>query len=367
MRRLHPQISWRTDAAGTALDARVLGLLAGVRKHGTLRHAAAESGISYRAAWGLVNDAARLVGEPLVLMQRGTGAALSANAEALLEYTAKALAGIEPFALTGATRSSHAAHTRPGLRIVASHDLLLADWCDRWARTAGVVTSVEFRGSLESLEALRAGRADLAGFHLALPLDRTNSATVHRLLPQRSVTLIRFAAREQGLIVARGNPLRLRGLADVARRRIRFVNRQAGSGTRMLIDQLLREQGIAPDDVRGYSAEEHTHSAVAALVASGEADASFGLKAAAQRHGLGFVPIRRERYWLAAPIRRANGELVRTLCEGLRDAPFARMARRWAGYTITGAGNTAPAAAAFEPDAPLDDARSTTLRRARSR
>lgn len=350
-RRLYPQLGWRVGAPeGESLDARVLLLLAGVRRHGTLRAAALEAALSYRAAWGLLGEAARVLGEPLVLAQRGTGATLTAEATALLDHTAAELAKIKPIDLgsqSAAARRPTA--SAPGLRVVASHDLLLAHWCERRAHPAGVVASLAFRGSLESLAALAADGADVAGFHLALPLDPINSAALHRLLPPNRVTLIRFATREQGLIVARGNPLRLRGIEDIARRRIRFVNRQAGSGTRMLIDQLLREHAIAPEAIRGYGAEEHTHSAVAALVAAGDADAAFGLRAAAAHHGLGFVPIRAERYWLATRTQRADSAAVRGLCASLHDPAFTRQARRLAGYAATGAGERTPVGAAFEP------------------
>lgn len=348
--RLYPQLGWRIgDRDGEVLDARVPVLLAGVRAHGTLRAAALQAGISYRAAWGLLHHASQLLGMPLVVMQRGLGATLTAAAETLLTDTASALATVKPLQFAPAHRTAgRSGKTVQGLRVVASHDLLLAEWCERWGKPGGVIATLAFRGSLESLSALAAGRADVAGFHLALPLDPADSVTLHRLLPARRVKLIRFVAREQGLIVARGNPLRLSGIADIARRRLRFVNRQAGSGTRMLIDQLLHEHGIAPGAIRGYAAEEHTHSAVAALVASGEADAGFGLKAAAVHQDLGFVPIRRERYWLAVRSANVDANRIADLCAALRAPSFARLARRLSGYVTTGAGESCLVSAAFD-------------------
>ena len=105
--------------------------------------------------------------------------------------------------------------------------------------------------------------------------------------------------RQQGLIVARGNPLRLREFRDIALRGARLVNRQRGSGTRQLIDQLLAANGIAADKVDGYGHEEFTHDAVAATVAGGSADAGFGIRAAAARYDLDFVPLIDERYGFA--------------------------------------------------------------------
>jgi molybdate-binding protein len=105
--------------------------------------------------------------------------------------------------------------------------------------------------------------------------------------------------RRQGLIVARGNPYRLETLADASRRGLRMVNRQRGSGTRSLIDQLLAANGLKPESIAGYAHEEFTHEAIAATVAGGQADVGFGIEAAAARYDLDFVPLLWERYGFA--------------------------------------------------------------------
>jgi molybdate-binding protein len=158
--------------------------------------------------------------------------------------------------------------------------------------------TLEFHGSAESLDALRAARIDVAGFHVAVGASDGQDPLLARLHPTRDA-LLRFMTRTQGLILARGNPRRVRGVADLARRRITIVNRQPGSGTRLLFDRLLAQARVPVEAIAGYQNEEFTHAAVAATVAAGRADAAFGIQAAAVQFGLAFVPLATERYLFA--------------------------------------------------------------------
>ena len=347
--RLEPEISWRAvGRAAPPFDRRLAPLLAAIRAHATLRAAAQEVGLSYRAAWGLLSDTGRALGVPLVELQRGRGTRLSAAGEQLVAADARAVRRLRESALEidiGPQRAPRA--SARGLAVVASHDLLLAALCDHWARPEGIVGELVFKGSLESLGALARGEADIAGFHAGTPPGSDVMAPLRRLLDPRRDVLVRFAERDQGLMVRRGNPKRLRSLGDVAAKDARFVNRQRGSGTRLLIDQLLGDASIAPRAIRGYETEEFTHLAVAATVAAGRADAAFGLKAAAHRFGLDFIPVRREIYWLAFRSRRLGSEAVQALCRGLAGEPLRLAARGLAGYSIRGAGSVTPVGAAL--------------------
>jgi molybdate-binding protein len=209
----------------------------------------------------------------------------------------------------------------------------------------GLVGEVAFKGSLEALGALARGEAQVAGFHLAERLEA--GGALRRLLDPRRDTLLRFAEREQGLIVAKGNPKGLRAFADVAAKHARFVNRQRGSGTRILIDHLVRLEQVDPSAIRGFGTEEFTHLAVAATVAAGRADAAFGLRAAAARFKLEFVPLRRETYWLALRSSRLATDWGRRLRDGLAGEALRRAVRGLRGYSIAGAGEVLPVAAAF--------------------
>ncbi len=348
--RLEPEVSWR--AAGRAappFDRRLVPLLAAIRELATLRAAAEAVGFSYRAAWGLLSDTGRALGVPVVELQRGRGTRLTVVGEQLVAADARAVDRLKTSALEIALGPRRAARAdrQCGLAVVASHDLLLAALCDHWARPQGLVGEVAFRGSLESLGALARGEADLAGFHAGTPPAGDAAVPLRRLLDPRRDVLIRFAERDQGLMVKRGNPRRLRSLADVAAKGALFVNRQRGSGTRLLIDRLLEDAGVAPASIRGYETEEFTHLAVAATVAAGRADSGLGLRAAAHRFGLDFVPLRRETYWLALRLRKLEGEAAAGFVRGLAGEPLRRAARGLAGYSIRGAGEVVPVGAAL--------------------
>jgi molybdate transport repressor ModE-like protein len=343
--RLVPEVRWRVASRQPApLDPRVPRLLGAIREHATLRAAAAELGMSYRSAWALVGETGRLLGMPVAELQRGRGTRLTPAGEQLVSADARATRRLQESGLEVELGQRPVAQPRlPS--IAASHDLLLAAFCDRWARPAGLVGEVAFRGSLEALGALARGEAQVAGFHLAERLEA--GGALRRLLDPRRDTLLRFAEREQGLIVAKGNPKGLRAFADVAAKHARFVNRQRGSGTRILIDHLVRLEQVDPSAIRGFGTEEFTHLAVAATVAAGRADAAFGLRAAAARFKLEFVPLRRETYWLALRSSRLATDWGRRLRDGLAGEALRRAVRGLRGYSIAGAGEVLPVAAAF--------------------
>ena len=339
--RLVPEIGWRRAGEGGArLDPRLLPLLREIGRRATLRAAAAQLGISYRAAWDLLLAQADVAGGALATLEQGRGARLTPLAERLIAADDAArdeLQRVEAsLAVVLAARERRA--PRRALRVAASHDLLLAEL----AADPRLALDVSFKGSLESLGAYARGEAELAGFHVQAAHGADPLAAYRGLLSRRRDQLIGFAVREQGLIVARGNPKHVRTAADLARRGVRFVNRQRGSGTRLLIDQLLREAGVDPASVRGYADEEFTHVAVAATIAAKRADAGIGVRAAATRFGLDFVPLEREHYWLAVPRRLARDARLARLLAALRGEQLRRVARKLTGYDTTGAGELHP-------------------------
>jgi putative molybdopterin biosynthesis protein len=189
-------------------------------------------------------------------------------------------------------------------------------------------------GSLGGLVALRDGLCHLAGSHLLDP--ETGEYTLPylpRVLGHANVTVVRLVHREQGLIVAAGNPLELTGIEDLRRPGLRYVNRQRGAGTRVLLDHELRRRGIAPGDIIGYQREEHTHLAVAAAVAAGRADAGLGILAAAQPFGLDFVPVAQEPYDLVATREAGDSALLAPLWALLVDEKFRASMEALGGYS----------------------------------
>ncbi len=227
--------------------------------------------------------------------------------------------------------------------VTGSHDpaldLLANEVHRRYAPATVASTNV---GSQGGLLALRRNDAHAAGCHLIDPDSGTyNVADVRRLLPDREVVLVTFAHRQQGLMVAPGNPRGVRELKDLVRDDVTFVNRQRGSGTRMLLDYELTRRGLKPEEIRGYERELYTHVAVAANVASGGVDAGLGVLAAARALDVEFIPLLRERYDLVIPREHYGSLVMDPLLKVIRDADFARQVEAMGGYDVTEMGRVA--------------------------
>ncbi len=221
---------------------------------------------------------------------------------------------------------------------IGSHDMVL-DLLTQFLMQRGRRLSSAHVGSLGGLIALRRGEAHLAGSHLLDPeTGDYNVPYVRRYLPGREMVLVTLVHREQGLMVRPGNPKGIRGLEDLARKDVRFVNRQRGSGTRILLDYHLARLGIDPKQVQGYEHEEYTHLAVAAAVASGRADCGLGIAAAAHALGLEFIPLFTERYELVVPEDLYQDPLLQPLWEVLEDPNFRDAVARLPGYHIEAMG-----------------------------
>lgn len=222
------------------------------------------------------------------------------------------------------------------LLAVGSDDLILDLLARRLAQQHPEIRfAARAVGSLSGLIALHERHAHLAGIHL-LDADsgEYNVPYVKHLLPEERVVLVNLAWREQGLLLAAGNPKGICGLRDLTRREVRMVNRQAGAGTRLLLRHLLRKARIDPTRIRGYECELATHNAVAAAIAGGTADAGPGVRAVAEAHGLEFLPLGEERYDLAIPRPVFESRQLRPLLELLHDTAFRREAAGFTGYDV---------------------------------
>lgn len=217
---------------------------------------------------------------------------------------------------------------------IGSHDLTL-DLLAQFLAERGSGLSSANVGSQGGLVALRRGEAHLAGSHLLDPeTGEYNVSYVRRYLPDIPVVLVTLAGREQGLIVRRGNPKGIRTLADLYRDDVRFVNRQRGAGTRVLLDYEISKLAFKTKGIRGYDFEEYTHLAVAAAVASGAADCGLGIAAAARALDLDFEPLFKERYDLVIPREHYESALLRPLLDLLHDARFRAEVARLPGYDV---------------------------------
>ena len=344
--RIVPTLSWQLDAdPPEAIDARLMPLLEAISASASLAAAVADRGISYRAAWGLLREYRRKLGVPLVSLEQGRGASLTAEGERLVaahstatRRLARTLPRLSAEIGPSPRHESDAAMLR--LRVAASHDLALAALAESLPARARLGLDLSFMGSLYALREFAEGRADVAGFHVPIAgCEVLARKPFLKWLRSRRDRLVRFVDREQGLILPRGNPAQVRQFRDLVEKELRFVNRQRGSGTRLLIDQLVGEGGVDADAINGYRTEEFTHAAVAATVASGGADAGFGLRASAAEYGLAFVPLVRERYFFAIRARDAGSAPIVRLIDALRSPLFSRIARPLAGYRTAGAGS----------------------------
>jgi putative molybdopterin biosynthesis protein len=188
-------------------------------------------------------------------------------------------------------------------------------------------------GSMGGLMAVKKGLCHLAGSHLLDTTDGSyNISYIRKFLPDVPVRLVRLAEREQGLIVAPGNPCNIGGIQDLARDDIVFINRQSGSGTRVLLDYHLKRAGMDPAAISGYENEEFTHMAVAVAVLGQTADAGLGILAAARALGLDFVPVATESYELVIPEVFAETPEIRLLMEIIGSAEFMEKIRGMGGY-----------------------------------
>ena len=333
-------IRWTWDfgiGLGDADSAALTALLKALRDDGRLAEAARAAGISYRTAWGLLRQCEDGFGRPLVVKERGRGTRLSEFGEQLVRLDSEARTGLreahQPWNRRLHALLSAAGDSAPArLPLAASHDLALGDWIENGRH---VQVDVFWRGSEEALAALARGEFDIAGFHLPaawLPAQRL--AWLSRWLKNRQFQIFPIMLREHGLLTAAGNPLAVNSLADVARLGLRMVNRQRGSGTRNMIDELIAANGLQPQDIPGYAHEEFTHHAVAAAIATGQADVGFGIRAVAARYDLGFVPLGWDHYCLALRSGIANSPAVTQLLRRFQGETFLKRVTALTGYVI---------------------------------
>jgi putative molybdopterin biosynthesis protein len=224
------------------------------------------------------------------------------------------------------------------LLAVGSHDVALDLLAGAVARSGIELVSANV-GSIAGIVALAEGATHMAGTHvLDAPSGTYNVEAIKRYAPNMRVALVHFAMRQQGLIVAPGNPLQLHSIADVVRERARYVNRQKDAGTRMLLDALLAREGITPAQLTGYERLEFTHLAVAALVADGSADAGLGILAAARALGCDFIPVADEPYELAFRVDDLEDARIAAVIGELADSELHAAVERLGGYDMRAAG-----------------------------
>jgi molybdate transport repressor ModE-like protein len=330
----------------------LLRLLLAVQDTGSIAQGARLAKLSYRYAWGLLRDAELRFGEALLDTARGRGAELTALGQKLVWADRRIAARLSPTLDSLASELESelermASDKLRTVRIDASHGFAVAALMEQLGRIA-LPVELRYRNSTDAVAALARRECDLAGFHV--PTGQFEQATVawyRRWLDPAQHCLVHVAGRQQGLFVARGNPLGLKTLADLGRPGVRFVNRQTGSGTRMLLEMMLADAGVATSDIAGFNSAEFTHSAVAAYIASGMADVGVGVRTAAARFKLDFIPLVRERYYFALATAALDVPLMRQLLGALQHPGYHAIVDALPGYDAASTGKVCSLDAAF--------------------
>ena len=223
---------------------------------------------------------------------------------------------------------------KPSVIFSGSHDIAIEGIAEHLTKHMNILSLPV--GSLDGLVNLRLGVCQISGSHLLDENGEYNTPFVKHLFPEGNMEIVTLAYRTQGLILTQGNPKGIKKIADLARNNVRFVNRNAGSGTRLWLDAELRKQKIPVEKITGYEILVKTHSEAASLIEAGKADASLGLQAAAHQHGLDFIPLFEERYDLILP--REQEQTLNPLLDYIQTADFRQLLSSLSGYSTAHSG-----------------------------
>lgn len=328
------------------LEREFLPLLEAVRKYGSLKQATENVGLSYRHAWGLLRKWEGRFHTPLVKMNRGrnSDAHLTEFGQKLLEAKHELLSLVSPLLLQQSGKLNDNLNDYLSnkilspVRLFASHDMAITHLIDLIGEQHSGLVQYQTHGSLESLRHIANAQCEIAGFHFPIESRGTSVEKKYRQwVISSDLSCVHVAIRSQGLIIQKDNPKNISCFNDLAKRSVRFINRQKESGTRILFDNLLEENSLLANSIKGYNNEEFTHIAVAAMVASGAADVGIGIHAAANKFGLTFIPLIHEKYVLAfSP--DIKSDIKKIFIEQLRSDAFLNQIAKLPGYDVLEAG-----------------------------
>ncbi len=351
--QINPQ--WKiSSTAGPDLDmSALLGLLSSIQRHGSIAQAAKEVGLSYRYAWGLLREGEQVFNDMLMTKTRGQGTRLTPLAEKLIWAERRVAARLSPTLDSLSSEletelNKNLPDKIRAIRLQASHGFAVAILLKILNKEEFPV-DIQYRNSIDAVAALSRKECELAGFHV--PLGEFESAAITQYtkwLNTKTHCLVHLATRSQGLFVAAGNPKQIRDLEDLAKNNLVFVNRQKGSGTRMLLELMLAKHRIESNKINGFDTTELTHSAVAAFIASGMAEVGFGVQTAANRFGLDFIPLVRERYFLALPFKALDEPTMQHVINVLQSEQYRSEVNQLAGYDATDTGKILSISEAFQ-------------------
>jgi putative molybdopterin biosynthesis protein len=341
--RLQLHYTFDRDTPGHAGLIRnpLLDLLHAVQVQGSISAAARTLGFSYRHVWGELKRWENELGHELIVWEKGQAARLTGFGNKLLWAERQVQARLAPqidtlhadLARAFAMAFDEKVHV---LTLFASHDDALSALRHFTASLHALQLDIRFTGSVDAIRALNEGRCVMAGFHtLREPIAGSLAQTTYKpLLKPGLHKIIGFAQRSQGLMLTPGNPLGLHSLADVVGKQARYANRALGTGTRLLLDELLARQGLKAQDVLGYEQAEPSHSSVAHAIASGQAETGLGIEAAARARGLDFLPLAEEDYHLVCLKSSLAEPAVKALTQVLQSHAWREEIRSLPGYKL---------------------------------
>jgi putative molybdopterin biosynthesis protein len=351
--RLQLHYTLSRDTSPALVRHPLIDLLTAVSSQGSISSGARVLKLSYRHVWGELKRWENELGNELLIWEKGQSARLTEFGTKLMWAERQAQARLAPQieALRAELERSYALAFDDKVHVLtlyASHDEALLALRDH-ARHAGAATEglhldIRFTGSVDAIRALNEGRCVMAGFHTLVGADKKSvTERAYKPLLQPGLhKLIGFAQRSQGLMVQKGNPLRLNNLRNVAQQGARFATRTKGSGTRVMLDELLAAEGLSAADLGGDAFCEPSHASVAQAVASGQCDAGLGIAAAAEAADLDFVPLAHERYHLVCLKSALNQPGIQTLLQTLQGRAWQDQIARIPSYRAHGSGQVLP-------------------------
>jgi molybdate transport repressor ModE-like protein len=270
-------------------------ILLAIREHGSSSEAADVLGITYRTLLNHLKIAESAVGSKLVSSINGQGSSLTPAGH----YIVSKIDELDKQLLAMTPNTAHEIQSQlEKFKQIRHHKIVCCTSSDPLIeKLQSLSDRFEFRtmGSGQALEQLFEGKADIAGFHIT----EGNIYSVHQELKRKNIITYPIMRRVQGLMFLKGNPLKIKSVHDLTKPKVRFMNRQKGAGTRLLLDQLLEKERINPKQIQGYQNEEFTHNAVATAILAQVADVGLGLQYVADQYGLDFVEVATETFFFA--------------------------------------------------------------------